>query len=162
MLRSHSHPNRKLKKAQSLLEFALVFPLFIAIVLFLIDILRFYFIQQTLSFQVREGLRAGAVYDPQATNTYTRREVIINAVNESNLYGFNIVFASDPPVATPTADVVGSLDPFDAGIANTLVTLKLEYQNFTFLTPFLGVLFETQPTGSIPLSVSQSFQNESL
>ncbi len=162
MQKSHYCSSKRNKKAQSLLEFALVFPLFIALVLFVIDILRFYFIQQTLSFQVREGLRAGAVYDPQATNTTTRRQVIIDAVNESNLYKFDIVFQTDPAIDTSTAQVVGSLNPSEAGIADTLVTLTLSYQSFTFLTPFIGVLFESQPTGSIPLSVSQSFQNESL
>jgi hypothetical protein len=167
MKKSHSSITRKPGRAgQSLVEFALVLPIFIALVFFLIDILRFYFIQQTLSYQVREGLRAGVVYDVQDPpkdsdgNALTRRQVIVNAVEDSNLYNFNLHFAGGTATANP--DVIATLTPSDGGIGNTQVTLKMEYQNFVFLTPFIGLLFKTQPSGSIPLSISQSFQNESL
>jgi hypothetical protein len=170
------------KKGTAVLEFALCFPILICLVFFLIDFLRYYFIQETMSYQVREGLRAGVLFDydlenpkpptppPGVTPTPTpppilRRDLIVKAVKDSNIAGFKMAFVGGDSVASPEVLVTitnQSGDTYDAGEVNEQVTLKMAYQNFTFLTPFIGVLFSNQPTGSIPLEVTQSFQNESL
>jgi hypothetical protein len=172
------------KRGTAVLEFALCFPIFICLVFFLIDFLRYYFIQETLSYQVREGLRAGVVFDydtenpeppptptpvPPATPPPTpppklRRDIIVQAVKDSNLAGFKLAFVGGDSVGSPDVLVTitdKSGNTYMAGEANEQVTLTMAYQNFTFLTPFIGVLFSTQPTGSIKLEVTQSFQNES-
>jgi hypothetical protein len=157
---------KKSRRGQALVEFALVFPIFMAMVLLMVDVLRYYFIEQTLTHQVRAGLRAGVAYDPSnppkvGALNLSRRDVIKRAVQESNPFGFVVTvgFIKEKE-AVPDTSVLATITPEEGGNANELVTLKMEYQNFTFLTPFMGMLFEATPTGSIPLKVSQSFKNE--
>jgi hypothetical protein len=104
---------------------------------------------------------------PPVTTQLSRRAVVYQAVDDSNLFHFRISYTDGESVSNP--DVIATLSPGDdpsttavedAGAANEQITLEMSYQHFTFLTPFLGVLFESQPTGYIPLIVSQSFQNE--
>jgi hypothetical protein len=156
---------KKSRRGQALVEFALVFPIFMAMVLLMVDILRYYFIEQTLTHQVRAGLRAGVVYDPsnppqEGGVDLSRVDVITQAVLESNPYGALISVSFAGGTVVPGANVLATITPSDGGDADDLVTLDMEYQNFTFLTPFMGMFFKSTPTGSIPLKVSQSFQNE--
>jgi hypothetical protein len=157
---------KKSRRGQALVEFALVFPIFIAMVFLLVDVGRYYFIQEVLTELVRSGLRAGVVYDPsnppqEDGADLSRVDVINRAVLEANPFGSLIIVSFVGGTAVPDANVLATLSPPDGGGPDVLVTLEMEYVNFNFLTPFMELFFQVTSTGPIPLKVSQKFQNES-
>jgi Flp pilus assembly protein TadG len=61
-------PRRRLERGTAAVEFALVFPVFLLMVLGTIDFGYFFFVSEIVANAAREGARAGSVVDWQAGN----------------------------------------------------------------------------------------------
>lgn len=166
MVRGHYFKN-KFKKAQTLVEFALVFPIFIVLIFFLIDGARYYFVQQTMSHQIRTALRECITFDPANPGEKpgpnpgdppvpkTRFDIVKAAVLRTNIQKFDIVFNG---TASGFNQVAANLNPTNGGDKSEFVTLTMVYPDFFFLTPFVGGLANKK----FPVQVSLTFQNEEI
>ncbi len=160
----------RFKRGTALVEFALAFPIFIFSLFFLIDLCRYYFIQQTFSHQIRQTLRTAIIFDSDNPGTEivagtpnTRSAIIEKVIEDSNLLNFDldVKFVATPAtVATPTTgkNVLVTVSPADGGKKDELLTIQMEYVDFKFLTPFVGSL------GSqiFPLKASLAFAIENI
>ncbi|MDR0533184.1 MAG: pilus assembly protein [Verrucomicrobiales bacterium] len=85
-----SQKNSRKRRAASLVEFALVFPMFVVMIMATLDFGRYMYIQSTMSHVVRAALRYGVTEQQQVVVTGTKsttlsvRQSIINAAISAN------------------------------------------------------------------------------
>jgi len=91
---------RNRQRGAAAVEFALVLPLFLTLVLGAIDWGYFFFVDQIVTNCAREGARAGTVLAPRPTSTAAQAEAAAKAASEAFLLRMN--FAKQGVVATFT------------------------------------------------------------
>lgn len=151
---------RKQQKAQSLVEFAFVFPIFMLLMFGIIDLARYYFVDESMAHTVRESARYAVTGKQElisGTNYYSRRESIIRVAKRNNPGLLDISAA----VANPKSGDTFTLTPADGGVAKGPIQISLE-QDFTFVTPFMNLVMGNpgQTNRAYKLKTSVRYQNE--
>ncbi len=135
---------RKGEGGQALVEFALVLPLLLLMVLGIIDFGRAWNLHQVLTDAAREGVRKAVIFDPATTKDSVL--AVVGAVIASGSY--------DPRKAT-----VSFPDGFQAGRGKvSTVRIAMKYR-FGFLAPFIK-LASADGTDTMTLTTQASMRNE--
>lgn len=109
--------NKQSRRAATLVEFALVFPVFVVLIMGTLDLARYMFIEATMSHVVRTALRYGITerQDTDIVNgkqiVYSVRESILNAAAKANPVGTMVPL-------TAGASSFGGSDTFYIDIAS--------------------------------------------
>lgn len=143
------------RTGQSLVEFAIVLPIFLLLLFGLIDIGRFVYSVNALSEAAREGTRLGSVAAWTQSCPKLPREACVEAVTKARLAG------------VPGAVAVASCQRYIADAAspspvargtcrtNDLLTVKVD-ADFEVLTPIIGqLLHTTKISGTSQVTVNQ-------
>jgi len=143
------------RRGQSLVEFAMVAPLFFLLVFGITDFGRLFFTQETLQFALREAGRYAVtgqhqLIDPQnpAAGTYSRVQSIRNVAQQ-----YAVGLLSDPSAIQISS---GSTTNY-AGGPNETVIVSLT-TDLKLITPIIGNFFG--PNGDYKFTVSTTFKNE--
>jgi Flp pilus assembly protein TadG len=150
---------RRARHGQSLVEFAVVAPMFFLLVFGITDFGRLFFTKETLQFALREAGRYAvtgqklAGTNPLTQNPYTRVESI-KAIAQKYAAGF---LPSASNIDINAYDSEGVLDvAHPAGLPSETVVVSLT-SSLTLITPIIGQYF---PNGVYTFKVSTSFKNE--
>ena len=131
------------ERGQALVEFALVLPILLILVLGIIEFGRAWNLHQTITHAAREGARLAAVFYPAVTQTQVETEVK-NSIASS---GFN----------PNDADI--TFDGFKTG-RGLVVTVRIEMPfRFGFLAPFVK-LASADGSNTINLATYARMRNE--
>lgn len=153
---------RSRERGAYLVEFALVFPLFLLLVMGIVELGRYFFVQHTIQFATREGMRLATVgtrLNDQSGHAMTREASVIQRIKEKS------AVAIDPtrlsiyiyPVAADFSDPANWQDlPPDAGISLQYMRIRTRY-TFRFVTPLIGAFF---PTGGVQIEAQTTYRNE--
>lgn len=144
----------KRRSGQALVEFALVVPIFLLLVIGVIEFGRAWNLQQTLTDAAREGARRAVVFDPTlsvaAVNTAIKAKIQA-AGFDSTLAGITWQNCTNTP-CTAAAD-------FNVNRGNVLnVQVTMPYR-FIFLRPLMN-LANTSANGSLTLSTATQMRKE--
>lgn len=145
----------------SIIEFAVVLPLFLIVVISTLDFGIYSFVRHTLQFATREGVRlalVGQVLADDEGNLLTREASIIRTVRENAAVAINTstLQISIYPVAANYADPVGWQATQDAGTPGAYMRVKTRY-DYTFFTPMISALF---PSGKTTITSQATYRNE--
>jgi len=132
---------------QSLVEFAMVAPLFFLLVFGITDFSRLFFTQETLQYAVREAGRYAVTgqHATQGSNTLSR-VASIQQIIQQNAMGINV---------TDISIVSGGVTNYAGGPRQTVVVSVTD--NLRLITPMIGRFF---PNQTYTFTVSTSFMNE--
>jgi Flp pilus assembly protein TadG len=141
------------RSGQSLVEFALVAPLFFLLVFGITDFGRLFFTQETLQFALREAGRYAVtgqqMVDPNNANAHLSRVDSIKAIAKQKAIGIDVsnITVSSPQggLATPSGG------PGDTVVVSLTTNLKL-------ITPMIGRFFG--PSQTYTFTVQTTFRNE--
>lgn len=136
---------RRDERGQALVEFALVLPILLLLVLGIIDFGRAWNLHQTITDAAREGARRAVVYDPAVT-----QDTVMNVIREKiALVGFN-----------PNAATITFPDGFKQG-TNQITTVRVE---MPYRFGFLGAVFRfagaADANGVVTLTTVAAMRNE--
>lgn len=136
-----------------LVETALVLPLFLFLMLGILDISRLFFTEITLQRAIREAGRFGVtgqqMQDPASPGSTLSRLASIKQIVVDSAIGVNV-----NPSTISVSSVSGGVD--SAGGPGDTFTITLNYE-FLFATPLVGRYFNN---GSHVFTASASFHNE--
>ena len=148
-------------RGATIVEFAIVLPVFMLLLLGIIDFGRYFFVQHTLQYATREGTRlalvGGTLNDPQG-NALSRAGSIVKMIRD------NAGLALDPqqvtisifPITSAYADPTGWQGQQDAGNPGDYMRVRTLY-TYVFLTPFIGQFF---PSGQSQIRAEATYRNE--
>ena len=145
------------KKGTTIVEFALVLPLFLLLILGIFDFGRYFFVDHTLQFATREGMRLALVGGK--LNGMDRTASIIQKIKD------NASLAVDPsklsiyiyPVAPGYGDPTGwETSTANAGDPGSYMRVKTRY-TCEFITPLIGAFFTG---GKILVEAQGTYRNE--
>jgi len=170
------------KKGTSILEFALVFPVFILCVFAMIDFSYYYYYEATLEHITRTTLRTivtgKKVQDPfnpgsgTNTNYLSRKQTALKAAKEAAMLPF-VKFRSDSYGATNPSNFNSDLITFitttndgasyqtnqdDLGGSGARIKMTMK-QNFTFLTPLVKMINPANVTSN-QIQISTTYKAE--
>ncbi|MDX1623558.1 MAG: TadE/TadG family type IV pilus assembly protein [Gemmatimonadota bacterium] len=129
-------------RGQSLVEFAIVLPILLALVVGIFEFGRSWNVYQVLTNSAREGARLGVIP--------TTSEAEVRSTVESYL----VSAALDPALAEITIDGVG-------GGVGTPTTVQVRYPyEFALLGPVVGMLGDSGIPGSVTLTSTAVMRNE--
>lgn len=137
-----SQKRRERSRGQALVEFAVVFPVFILVLFGLIEFSFMLYSQMTVSNAAREAARVSVV-DPDACSIQDLAKATANAAAS----GLNTTFV------TTTASVVSSGTPSSCSTAKQgdPVTVTVAYTYHTFFPLFFGATFQLNQTVKMAL-----------
>jgi Flp pilus assembly protein TadG len=155
-------------RGQSLIEFAIAFPLFVLMLMAMIDLCRYYFMEQSISHTLRSTGRYAVTgqlannSNYQSTNSnswpYLQRRQTLLMVAQSNNPGNLTITAGATNETTNDNFTIESSDNFNGpwstnstGGTDSYIKLCLT-NNFYFVTPFLDLVASTL-NSSQPLRV---------
>ncbi len=141
---------RHARRGQSLVEFALVAPLFFLLVFGITDFGRLFFTQETLQFALREAGRYAVTgrHMTVGTNTISRVDSIRSIAQQ-----YAVGLLSDPSAIQISS---GTTTNFAGGPGQTVVVSLTT--NLRLITPLIGNFFG--PNGEYVFTVSTAFKNE--
>jgi Flp pilus assembly protein TadG len=149
-------------RGATIVEFALVFPLLLLLMFGVMDFGFYFFVQHSLQFATREGVRlalVGRTINDGSGNAMSREASIVQtirskasvAVKPANvlvyIYPVNTNFA-DPAVLDTTQN--------SAGLPGSYMRVKTRY-TYRFITPLVGALV---PGRSKVIEVQATYRNE--
>ena len=148
-------------RGAALTEMALVLPLFLIVLVSIIDFGIYSFDQHTLQFATREGVRlalVGRTLTDQSGNQLTREASIIKTIHDC------ATVAVDPtqleisifPVNTDYTDPNDWQTTQNAGGPGSFMRVRTRYR-YKFITPLVGALF---PDGKILITSQATYRNE--
>ena len=145
------------RRGQSLVEFAMVAPLFFLLIFGITDFGRLFFTQQTLQFALREAGRYAVTgqhlpgIDPGTGQVYNR-VASIKQIATAKAAGLNV-----SNIDIKAIDSNGQPDAVHpAGLPGETIIISLT-TDLTLITPLIGRYF---PNGVYEFKVSTSFKNE--
>ena len=149
------NPGRALRSrsGQSLVEFALVAPLFFLLVFGITDFGRLFFTQETLQFALREAGRYAVtgqhMADPNKAGSNLSRVASIKAIAQQNAIGM---------ITDPSAILIssGGVPNYAGGPGDTVVVSLTT--NLKLITPMIGRFFG--PSQTYTFTVQTTFRNE--
>lgn len=143
-----------------MVEFSLVFVVFMICVMGILDLGRYLYMKQRMTHLLRSGIRASTVYDPYLPgNTSTRRAIFVNSMVTAD--GNNLLRGiTIPTVSTSQASTDALiLTPSDAGTNGTAVTAELKLP-FKYVTPVLKVMGAASSNKNLDIKVKVQSTNE--
>ena len=159
MLRHGSSDRRD--RGSTAVEFALTLPIFIILFIGIIEFGWYFFVQHTLQYATREGMRLALVgrqlTDPSG-NVMTREASIIQTIKDNTIVPAirNSVQVSIYPVNTNFTDPTNWQTQQDAGDPGEYMRVRSRYVH-TFFTPLIGSFFSG---GAITLQAEGTYRNE--
>ncbi|MEW6440393.1 MAG: TadE family protein [bacterium] len=153
---------RPRQKGAGIVEFALILPLFLLLIMGILEFGSYFFVQHTLQYATREGMRLGLVGGrlPNGHGGYlTREESIIQAVREEASLAVNSANISVYvyPVLTDYQDPTNWQDlPPNAGDPGVYMRVRTRY-TLRFITPLIAAFF---PGGQIIVEAQGTYRNE--
>jgi Flp pilus assembly protein TadG len=144
------------KSGIAAVEFALVLPLFMTLVFAVIDFGYYFFVQNTLQYATREGVRLALVGG--TISGATRLDSILQTIKD------NAALAVDPdklsisifPVTGTYGDPSGWNTTQDPGNPGDIMRVRTSY-TYNFLTPLIGSFFSG---GTILVQAEATYKNE--
>lgn len=145
------HP--RVQRGVAAVEMAIVLPMFLLLLLSILDFGRLFFTEITLQHAMREAGRFGVtgsqLADPKDPKTLQSRMASIKQIVSQTAVGVDV-----NPSDIVISSIIGGKD--NAGVAGDTLTISLSY-TFYFITPLIGQYFDN---GSHRFTVSTSFRNE--
>jgi Flp pilus assembly protein TadG len=150
------------EKGTTVVEMALVLPIFLLLVFGIIDFGYYFFVEHTLQYATREGMRlalVGTQLKDEDGLTLSREDSIKKKIKDS------ASLAVDPATLSIHIFSIGSdyIDPVNwqdlpanAGNPGSYMRVKTRY-TFKFLTPLIGTLF---PGGVATIEAQGTYKNE--
>jgi Flp pilus assembly protein TadG len=155
-------PFRKSERGTTAVEFALILPVFAFLLFAIFDMGRYLFVQHTLQFATREGVRLGMVGgtlngangNPLSTAASITQEID----NEAALGGIPAASLqiSIFPITATYGDPTGWAGAQNAGNPGDYMRVVTTY-NYTFFTPLVGAYF---PGGVSTITAQATYRNE--
>ena len=133
-------------KGTTVVEFALVLPIFLLLVFGIFDFGRYFFVEHTLQYATREGMRlalVGRKLTDEHGNPMSREASIIKTIKD------NASMAVDPSSLSIYIFQIGSdytdpttweTQPNNAGNPGSYMRVKTRY-SYEFMTPLIGAFF---------------------
>jgi hypothetical protein len=147
-------------KGATIVEFALIAPLFFLVVFATIEFGRFFFVQHTIQYATREGTRfalVGRTLQGPDGQDMSRAASIIATIEQNAAMavqeGLNI---SIYPVGPPYTDPPGWETTVNAGQGGDYMRVRVRYQ-YHFITPLIKGFF---PEGVTVIEASALYRNE--
>ena len=152
--------HRSRSKGATIVEFALVAPLFFLLVFATIEFGRYFFIEHAIQYATREGTRlalVGKTLKDTSNNDMTRADSIVATIRKNVPTTVkNGLQISIYPVGTGYTDPTGWATTIDAGQGGDIMRVRVQYQ-FNFITPFIKHFF---PAGVTVIKASALYRNE--
>ena len=151
-------------KGTTVAELALVLPIFLLLIFGIIDFGWYFFVEHTLQYATREGMRlalVGRALQDEQGNPMNREDSIIKTIKD------NASLAVDPsslsiyifPIGNDYKDPLNWKDPKnkpDAGGGGQYMRVKTQY-TYKFMTPLIGAFFTG---GAITVEAQGTYRNE--
>ena len=151
------------RKGMTIVEFALVLPIFAILLFAIIEFGYYFFVQHTLQFATREGTRlalVGRTLNDASGNPMTRQDSIIQTIKNYASAAVNpaalqiSIFPVGPGYTDPT-NWQGTTDP---GSGGNYMRVRVQYA-FNFWTPLIGQFF---PSGMRTITAEALYRNEAF
>ena len=151
-------------KGQTLVEFAIVVPIFFLLVFAVVDLGYMFYVNLTMQSAVRQGTRYGVT--GQSNLGSDRRSALIQMIKDKSngLYDKNVHVPKDPginvidPSQTTFDNYTGTPVSENPGQPNQVIIVSLTY-TWPLLTPVLKPFF---PDGSYTFTVKSTMKNENF
>jgi Flp pilus assembly protein TadG len=149
-------------KGSSAVEFALTLPIFIILVIGIIEFGWYYFVQHTLQYATREGMRlalVGRTINNPSGTPMSREDSIITTIRNNATLAVkpaSSVTVSIYPVSASFTDPTGWETQQDAGDPGQYMRVRSRY-NYKFFTPLIGGFFSG---GGIVIQAEGTYRNE--
>ena len=152
---------RKVQRGAALVEFALALPLLFALLLAMVDFGLYFFIEHTVQFATREGVRlalVGGRLNDTAGNPMSREASIVQRVRERATVAVDAthleisIFPLNPDYSEP----VNWSGMQNAGAPGGYMRVRTRY-TYTFITPMLSALV---PGGHLYAQGEATYRNE--
>jgi hypothetical protein len=150
-------------RGNAAVEFALTLPIFIILFIGIIEFGWYFFVQHTIQYATREGMRLALVgrtiADPSNPgNNLSREASIIQTIKDNAMLPVirNGVLVSIYPVSTGYNDPTGWETQQDAGDPGEYMRVRSRYIH-TFFTPLIGGFFSG---GGITIQAEGTYRNE--
>jgi Flp pilus assembly protein TadG len=145
----------------SVVEFALVLPLLLGLVFAIVDFGLYFFIQHTVQFATREGVRlalVGRTLNDAAGDPLSREASIIKKISDEASIAINpsALQISIYPVSANYGDPIGWQNTQDAGPPGAFMRVRTRY-DYKFITPLLGVMANG---GKLAIEAQATYRNE--
>src|SRR3974377_676893 len=141
-MRNRSVSRRRQTRGSVFVETALIFTMFVVILIAVFDFAQFLFVQQALVERARAAARWGAVNDPTDSTSITNM-VLYNQSTSPD--------ANTPGYFTLTSPTVSETNP-DSRTNNYRLNITISGYTYTMLSPIIGGTYTGQPiTVSVPL-----------
>lgn len=152
--------SRKGTRGAAAVEFALVLPIFVLLLMGIIDFGRYFFVQHTVQYATREGTRLGLVGGTLAGDDGTpldRTASIIREIRDNAGIAINPaeLMISIFPI-TGYTDPTGWEGMQNAGGPGDFMRVRTRYA-YHFLTPFIGDFFSN---GTNIIAAEATYRNE--
>ena len=148
-------------KGATIVEFAVVFPLFLLLMFGVMDFGFYFFVQHSLQFATREGARlalVGGTINDTSGNPLSREASIVRTIqNKASVAvkGSDVTISIYPVDAT-FADPSGWQTTQNAGLPGSYMRVKSRY-TYRFITPLVGAFV---PGRSKVIEVQATYKNE--
>ena len=151
----------KWKRGASAVEFALALPIFIILVIGIIEFGWYFFMQHTLQFATREGMRlalVGRTITDASGNPMTRQASIIQTIRDNAAVAVkgNGLMISIYPVNNDFSDPANWQNLQNPGGPGDYMRVQTSY-DYRFFTPLIGKLFNG---GHIVIRAQGTYRNE--
>jgi Flp pilus assembly protein TadG len=149
------------RKGFTVVEFALVLPIFALLLFATIEFGYYFFVQHTLQFATREGTRlalVGATLNDPKGNPMTRQASIIQTIKDhaSSAVNPDALQISIFPVGPGYTDPKNWQGTTDPGTGGDYMRVRVQY-TFKFVTPLIGQFF---PSGQRVITAQALYRNE--
>ena len=145
----------------TIIEFALVLPMLLVLIISVVDFGLYFFVQHSLQFATREGVRlalVGRTLTDQSGNQLNREASIIKKINDCASIAVNpsqlqiSIYPVNPDYSDPTDWATSQ----NAGSPGSYMRVKTRYY-YKFITPMVSVLV---PNGKILVQSQATYRNE--
>ena len=156
------------QKGVTIVEFALVFPLLMLLFFAVFDFGMYYFIQHSIQFATREGVRlalVGRTIPDGAGNPQSREASIIQTIKSKAAVAVNptaLQISIYPVDGTTYADPSGWQTTQDAGLPGNYMRVRTRY-TYRFVTPLkflMPLVIRWTPPESFVISAQATYRNE--
>lgn len=149
------------ERGSTLVEFALVLPMFLLFLFGIMEFGRYFFVQHTMQFATREGTRlalvGGTLVDEQG-NTMTRVDSIVQMIEDNARLAINPseIAISIFPITAGYTDPTGWEAQQNAGQPGDYMRVRTRH-TYRFIVPLIGSLF---PGGISLIQAEATYRNE--
>jgi hypothetical protein len=149
------------ERGATIVEFALVFPLFLLLCFAIIDFGHYFFVQHTLQFATREGVRlalVGRTIDDGSGNRLSRIDSIVKTIRDKASIAVkpSDLEISVYPVPADFSDPAGWETTQNAGPPGSFMRVKTRYK-FRFPVPLISAVI---PGGQLKIQAQATYMNE--